>query len=459
MTINKKVFGSFRDPSGFLFFRDGVLYRQIDKQYQSNYRKLMDSGLYENLTSKNYLIEHEEIDNDAEHSVSRGYRVIKPKHIPFISYPYEWCFSQLKDAALLTLKIQKIAIEYGMSLKDASAYNIQFINSHPILIDTLSFEKYDKGQPWIAYKQFCQHFLSPLSLMSHTDIRLNQLLRIYTDGIPLDLTSRLLPAGTRINLSLLTHVHLHAKSQKLFSAKKMKLPSRTMSSTSLLGIIDSLEKAIGKMRWAPGETEWVNYYDETNYSVAAFEHKKKAINAFLDKINPEVVWDLGANDGTFSRLAACRGIQTISCDVDMSAVERNYLLSKDLNETHLLPLVLDLTNPSSGIGWSNRERNSFLDRGPADAVFALALIHHLAISNNLPFDKIADFFRTACEFLVIEFVPKNDSQVQRLLTTRKDIFPFYTQECFQKIFSGFFVIEDSVKIKESERTLYLMRKK
>ncbi len=459
MMINKKVFGSFRDPSGFLFFRDGVLYRQINSQYQKHYRKLMASGLYENLTSKNYLIEHEEFENDAENAVSGKYRVIKPERIPFISYPYEWCFSQLKDAALLTLKIQKIAIEHGMSLKDTSAYNIQFRNGRPILIDTLSFEEYDKGKPWIAYKQFCQHFLSPLSLMSHTDIRLNQLLRIYTDGIPLDLTSRLLPLGTRINFSLLTHVHLHAKSQKLFSAKEMKLPSRAMSSTSLLGIIDSLEKAVGKMRWAYGETEWGNYYDDTNYSTTALEHKKIIIDAFLDKIYPEVVWDLGANDGTFSRLAARRGIQTISCDVDMSAVERNYLQCKNLNETHLLPLVLDLTNPSSGVGWSNRERDSFLDRGPAGAVFALALIHHLAISNNLPFEKIADFFRKACELLIVEFVPKSDSQVQRLLTTREDIFPFYSQEYFKKIFSDFFVIEDSVKIMESERTLYLMRKK
>ena len=178
---------SFRDPSGFLFYRDGELYRQINASYKEDYDRFVRSGLYEKLVSGKLLVTHEEINISAE-KPETVYKIIKPEKIPFISYPFEWSFSQLKEAALLTLEIEKIALNYGMTLKDANAYNIQFLRGRPIFIDTLSFEKYEEGKPWIAYHQFCKHFLSPISLMKYTDIRLGQLNRIFIDGIPLDLT-------------------------------------------------------------------------------------------------------------------------------------------------------------------------------------------------------------------------------------------------------------------------------
>lgn len=192
--------------------------------------------------------------------------------------------------------------------------------------------------------------------------------------------------------------------------------------------------------------------------IQAFEEKKKIILQFLDAIKPENVWDLGGNVGIFSRLASDRGIQTISFDIDPAAVEKNYLELKKNDEKHILPLILDLTNPSPGIGWENTERKSLIDRGPTDTAFALALIHHLAISNNLPFDKIANFFKMICANLVIEFVPKSDSQVQRLLSTREDIFNEYTEEQFKRIFSKYFTIRDEVKLGDSERKLFRMEK-
>ena len=449
---------SFRDPSGFLFYRQGEIYRQINTAYKENYDYLMSSRLYEELVETGLLISHEEADNTLAESAD-VYKVIKPQPVTFISYPYEWTFSQLKIAALTTLEIQKKAFDFGMSLKDCSTYNIQFMYGKPLLIDTLSFEKYIQGQPWVAYRQFCQHFLAPLALMSYKDIRLNQLFRIYLDGVPLDLASSLLPSRTWLKLSLLSHIHLHAKSQKHYSDKSRDLSNRKMTQLSFKGIIDNLESAIKGLNWFPAHTEWADYYEDTNYSVDAVEHKKKLVAEFLNQIRPKSVWDLGANDGLFSRIASDRGITTISFDIDPAAVEKNYLRCVEKKESSILPLLLDLTNPSPGIGWQNRERLSLQKRGPADTVFALALIHHLAISNNLPFNKIADFFEKICSSLIIEFVPKTDSQVKRLLSTRKDIFPDYKQQIFEDEFNRYFTIRSSVKIKNSERTLYLMYRK
>ncbi|MBI4845853.1 MAG: SAM-dependent methyltransferase [Candidatus Omnitrophica bacterium] len=447
---------SFRDPSGFLFFKDGLLYRQINKIYKEHYDHLMSSGIYNRLIKEKLLIPHLEIDGRAS-GQSEVYKIIQPELIPFVSYPYEWCFSQLKDAALTTLKIQKIVLESGMSLKDASAYNIQFKEGKPLLIDTLSFEKYREGQPWIAYRQFCQHFLAPLALMSLTDVRMSQLFRVHIDGIPLDLASLLLPKKSWLRFSLFCHIHLHSRGQKHFADKQVNIQRHKVSKLSLLGIVENLEKTIQKLEWNPKGTEWANYYENTNYLPEAMEQKKSIMNDYLQRIKPGAVWDIGANTGLFSRLASDKKLFTISFDADPSAVEKNYLECVDKKETHILPLILDLTNPSPAIGWANQERKSFSERGPADMLFALALIHHLAISNNLPFDNIALYFSKLCRYLVIEFVSKNDSKVLKLLSTREDVFKDYTQESFEKSFKMFFSIEASNRLKDSERVLYLMK--
>ncbi len=449
--------GSFRDPSGFLFQQDGVIYRQVNLAYKDDYDHLMDSGLYQTLVDDNLLIPHGEV--GIEPLVSElAYKVIKPEPIPFVSYPYEWCFSQLRDAALTTLKIQRKALDFGMSLRDSSAYNIQFKDGRPVFIDTLSFGKYCEGEPWVAYRQFCQHFLAPLVLMSYKDIRLSQLLSIHIDGLPLDLASCLLPWRTRLSFSLLSHIHLHARSQKHFADKPINVRQQRVSRYAFVGILNSLESTVKRLKWQPVGTEWADYYHDTNYSQEAFEHKKTTVAGFLDRVRPATVWDLGANVGIFSRLASDRGIPTVSFDVDTAAVEKNYLDSVARGETNILPLVLDLTNPSPGIGWENKERMSLKERGPADVVLALALVHHLAISNNVPFFKIAGFLSDIGHRLIVEFIPKSDSQIQRLLANRDDIFPDYTRPAFEQEFNRYFTIDDWTDIRESQRTLYLMRR-
>jgi ribosomal protein L11 methylase PrmA len=462
MTNSASLKASFRDPSGFLFTQSGALYRQVNRSYQEDYDLLMRSGLYERLVKARKLIPHQEVQIPPA-DPERAYCILQPERVEFISYPYEWCFSQLKEAARLTLSIQKTALEYGLSLKDASAYNIQFQRGRAVLIDTLSFEAYEEGQPWVAYRQFCQHFLAPLALMAYTDARLSKLLQLYIDGVPLDLACKLLPQRTRLQLGLMAHLHLHASAQKKYAGASNGTPiterGRTISKAGVLGLVDSLLKTIENLKWEPKGTEWGDYYDSTNYSREAFEHKAGVVKTFLERAQPATVWDLGANTGHFSRLASQGGSLTISFDFDEAAVERNYLQMRQEKETRLLPLVLDLTNPSPGIGWQNEEREAFIERGPVEAVLALALVHHLAISNNVPLPEVARFFARMCRWLIVEFAPKEDSQVRRLLATRKDIFPDYTREGFERAFCGPFRLVEAAPVEGCERVVYLMEKR
>jgi ribosomal protein L11 methylase PrmA len=451
---------SFRDPSGFLFKHNGVLYRQVNVSYRKAYDRLMTSGLYDSLATRGLLVAHTEVTVKPSASDS-CYNVLQPQRVPFISYPYEWSFSQLKDAALLTLEITRLALEKGMILKDASAYNIQFVNGKPLLIDTLSFDLYQEGAPWEAYRQFCQHFLAPLALMALVDMRLSQLLRVYIDGVPLDLASGLLPAKTKFGLSgLAVHVHLHARAQKQYADKaSAQVSAVRLGKAALHNLLNSLEKTILPLKWQPQGTEWGDYYAATNYTDASLKTKGELVARFLEKVNPATAWDLGANNGLFSRECSRRGVETIASDIDPAAVEQDYQAIKANEEAHLLPLVIDLTNPSPAIGWAHAERDSFLDRGPVDMVMALALIHHLAISNNVPLESVAEFFATAGKWAIVEFVPKSDSQVKRLLATRKDIFGQYHEAGFEQAFEKFFKLEEKVPIPGSERTLYLFKKR
>jgi ribosomal protein L11 methylase PrmA len=449
---------SFRDPAGFLFFEGGTLLRQVSKSYQQDFELLMESGLYKKLISKQLLISHKTIENHPGFNAD-AFRVIEPEYIDFISYPYEWSFSQLKDAAMATLEIQNLALRHGMTLKDASAYNIQFHRGKPVFIDTLSFEKYREGSPWEAYRQFCQHFLAPLALMSQTDIRMNQLLKIYLDGIPLDLASRLLPGKTKWNFSLLMHIHLHAKAQKKYEHRGTAAKRVEIKKHNLLALIQGLQYAVKRLHLRKQDTEWGEYYTFTNYSDRSFVHKKEIIAGFIGEIKPRTVWDLGANTGEFTRIAAQSGAQCVAFDIDPLAVNANYLsLARDKTE-NMLPLVLDLTNPSPAIGWNNEERENLKSRPLPDVVMALALIHHLAISNNLPFSKISHYFSELSNNLIIEFVPKQDSQVMKLLESRKDIFPGYNEESFIAEFGKYFEVMAKEKVMDSERTIFRMVKK
>lgn len=453
------VAGSFRDPSGFVYRSQGRIYRQVNQSYREHYDLLISSGLYDRLASERMLVPHEEIDDIESPLPELRYKTLRPETLPFISYPYEWSFSQLKHAALLTLAVQHAALDCGMTLKDCSAYNIQFSKGRPIFIDTLSFEPYVEGPPWTPYQQFCRHFLGPLALMSLTDVRLQKLMQVYVEGIPLDLVSKMLPWKTRLGLGLGLHIHAHARSTTRYEDKPVERATMAhkVSKTAFLGLLDNVESTVRKLTYKAAGTEWAEYYSDDSYTSAGLDSKKQIVTDFLTKAAPKIVWDLGANTGVHSRLACAMGADVIAFDIDPACVERNYLQVVRSKEENLLPLLLDLTNPSPGIGWNNEERQPIGGRANADTVMALALIHHLAISNNLPLGRIAEFLGSLCKSLVIEFVPKSDHKVKKLLATREDVFRSYTRQGFEQEFSQVFDIIESRQVAESDRVLYLMR--
>lgn len=462
--IQDKIASSFRDPSGFIYRHDGVLYRQINHCAAADYDALISTGLYDELCKQGLIIDHTEV-SSSNLETDGCYKTIKPREIPYVSYPYEWCFSQLKDASLLTLNIQALALEYGMSLKDASAYNVQFINNKPIFIDTLSFQKYTDNKPWVAYRQFCQHFLGPLALMTYRDPRLRHLLKSMIDGIPLDLVTKLLPSRSYFSWGISGHLHLHAFSQKRHQNDARNIQDATkgpnMSRKMQHALITSLKKAIKKCYLRTYETEWANYYKKTNYSDVAMAAKEQIVLSMAKKICApnKLIHDIGSNTGRFSRLLAKENLDVVSHDIDEMAVEFNYRYNKKNNEKNVLPLLLDINNPSPALGWGLEERDSFVNRAKGQIVIALALIHHIVISNNVPLESVAEFFGRLAECVLIEFVPKSDSQVQVLLATRQDIFPNYTIENFRSAFCVYFEITEERKIPGSTRTIFSFQRR
>lgn len=459
---SSRLTASFRDPAGFLFRQDGVLYRQINQVYAPHLTHLLASGLYQTLVEQDLLVSMTAAPEVTPYTPALAHQVYRPEPIPFISYPYEWCFGQLKAAALATLHIQRRALAHDMWLKDASAYNIQWRANRPILIDALSFERLSDPAapgPWPAYRQFCQHFLAPLALMAWRDVRLSQLLRTYLDGIPLDLTSRLLPWRSRLNWACLAHIHLHAAAQRRYADRPSTAPRYVMRRHQLIGLIDSLESAVRRLHWRAPSAGWAAYAAADSYTPAALTHKEKLVADFLRQADPATVWDLGANTGRFSHIAAQQGRFTLAFDGDPGAVEAAYQAATAAAAPNLLPLWLDVTNPSPSLGWAQRERDGWRERGPADLIMALALLHHLAIGNNLPLADSARFFGELAPWLILEFVPKSDPQAQRLLATRPDIFPDYTQAGLEEALGACYDVRRCEPLPESARLLYLLERR
>jgi hypothetical protein len=452
---------SFRDPSGHVFRRDGVLLRQIQASGAADWAAFHDHGLYRALVGDGLLVEHEEA--ALELAAQPGaVAVIRPRELEVISYPYEWCFSQLRDAALLTLELQRRAIGAEMRLKDASAYNIQFDRGRPILIDSLSFEVADPAEPWPGYRQFCEHFLAPLALIAYRDARLGLLTRDFIDGVPLDLAARLLPGRTRLRPGLLAHIHLHAGAQRrgmaAGDAPDGRRRARRMTKLGQEAVLDSLRRTVEGLHWEPRGT-WIDYGTQTSYTRAGAEAKRSLVKRMIGASGARVIWDIGANVGTYSSVAAGDGRMVLAFDQDAGTVERHWRALTPEARASVLPLVMDLNNPSPGLGWALEERRSLLDRGPADLILALALVHHLAIGNNVPLPMIAAVFARLGRGAIVEFVPKDDPMTQRLLAARPDIFPDYTLDGFRAAFAAVFRIAEEAPIADSVRTLFLLERR
>ena len=445
---------SYRDTSGFVFKQNGQVYRYVHPNYQMHYAQLMQSGLYDELVKKGSLIAHEEITETGKFDFTDG-KVLLPGQIPFISYPYEWSFDMWKDAALLTLQIATTSLKKGMILKDATPFNIQFYKGKPIFIDTLSFENYEEGKPWIAYRQFSECFLAPLLLMHYCHPDTGKLFTVYPNGIPMHVLVSLLPKRSKWNMNTFLHVHLQAKFSR--KAKKQTAAENNFSKQKLELLLKGLESFVQKLSPKKIKTTWDDYYTDTILGDDYLAAKTTLVKSFSNFIDFKTVIDLGANDGHFSLIFG-DDKNLIATDADANCINELYINIKKESRTNILPLVNNLTTPSPAIGWANIERESITSRLKADLVLALALVHHLAIANNVPLALIAEWLQPMGDNLIIEFVPKTDEKVKLLLQNRKDIFDDYSLENFRSIFAQKYTIVKEEKAGNTNRILFLMKR-
>ncbi|MFK7750640.1 MAG: class I SAM-dependent methyltransferase, partial [Kordia sp.] len=455
MTNNSRHASSYRDPSGHVYVENGIIKRIIFPSYFPQYEALETAGFFQKAFQHKLLIPHEEIEKSATQIC------IQPAQIPFITYPYEWSFQQYKEAALHTLKLQKYALQNNFSLKDATAYNIAFYKGNAIFIDTLSLDFYAENTPWRAYKQFITHFLGPLVVAKYHGAEFLKTMSNFIDGIPLKLIASLLPGKTKLNPFLYTNIHLLAKYENKHQEENVKESKQaSLSKKGLFNIIDNLYNYIKKLQLKE-QSEWGNYYQKTNYSDTAFQQKSIIINDWIQNIQAKSVIDVGGNDGTFVRQITSEIDVALVGDIDNNAVDENYYTVKKDKEQNMLPFVIDLLNPSAAIGFQNTERFSFIQRVQEfqpDATLALALIHHLSLTGNVPFENSAAFFASFSKNLIIEFPKRADSYATRLLNAKaefKDQFGHYNLEHFEKTYSEHFELIAKTAITDSERVLYL----
>ncbi len=448
---------SFRDNSGYVFQHQNAFYRTVDLSYKTNYVLLMDSGLYDALIKKNLFIAHQEV--NLEEILS--YKVIKPIQLDFISYAYEWSFSMLQDAAICTLQNAIIGLQYGMMLKDANTHNIQFVNGKPVLIDSLSFEKYQDGNDWVAYRQFCESFLAPLVLMKYNYPDLNKLLIAYPNGIPLSVCKSLLPTKAFLNINVYLHIVLPAKLQAKDDGLKhrTKATKPTFSKTKLETLLKGLLQFVENLKLPKSKTTWDNYYSDTILSKEYLETKNQLVNSYLQSISFDSVTDLGANDGEFCLPLAMAHKRVKAVDIDSNCIEKLYTTIKQKGIPNIYPIINDLSMPSPALGWNHQERDALKTRLQSDVTLCLALIHHLAIACNIPITLILEYLHSLSDYVVIEFVDKKDPKVQQLLAHREDIFHNYNIEHFKKNANVYFDILIETTIKDTYRTLFLLKKK
>lgn len=447
---------SYRDNDGFVFKQDEKYYRLIKPSYFSHYNLLMNSGLYKALTDAGRLVQHEEIDATS-FSENIDCKIILPEQIPFISYPFEWSFDMWRDAAIVTLKIATQALEYGMILKDATPFNIQFFKGRPVFIDTLSFEKYEQGTSWIAYHQFCECLLGPLLLMHYGHRDLGKLFLVYPNGIPLEVVKSILPFISKFNVHVYLHIWLQAKMPK--KSKGDEIAKKEFSKHKLTTLLTGLTGFVSSLSQKQIKSTWDDYYSETILGNQYLEAKKEIVEKFVNSIDIKSAIDLGANDGYFSLLLKDKADHIIATDSDSNCINELYKKIRKDKIKNIVPLVSLLNIPSPSIGWNNEERNSLKERLKADMVLALALVHHLAIALNIPLGFIAKWFSEMSTYLIIEFVPKSDEKVMQLLKDREDIFDEYDLVFFKKIFSEYYEIISGAQVGNTERVLFLMKSK
>lgn len=447
---------SFRDPSGYIFYHDGMAYRAIMPCYQTIFQQFLSSGLYQKLLELGLILPFENVAKDFFSIQAEN--VIQPQYIEWISYPYEWSYSQLQDAALLTLRIQKIAIRYGMNLKDASAYNIQLVHGKPVLIDHLSFEPYDESKPWIAYGQFCRHFLNPLIISKYTPNNAAILLKEYIDGISSPWTSSILPAQSWLSPLVWAHIHLHARAVANYKDAEKNVLSSHFGIQKMQAILTQLHDGIQTLKPKNRNSIWNQYYELHAYEDA---HKKiEFVEKKLALLSPKIVIDMGANTGKYALIAEKYAAHVIAMDSDESSIDHLYHEVKNKSIAKISPIVADIVHPSPAIGWNLKERKSLLERLPKNStVLALAITHHLFITSDIRWEMMVRFFSDYAAHLLVEFISPEDIQCQTLMKNKMKSFEDYTEQNFIAEFEKKYVIQDTSRLSDDKRVLYYMIRK
>jgi len=456
--------GSFRDPSGHVYESEGKIFRTVQDAGFENYVTVRDRGVFDALQEKNLLIGGDECDPAVVGlSSPRVRHVLEHPRIPFVSYPYEWSFSHLKEAALLHLDMHLSALELDSTLSDASAYNIQFNGSKPIFIDTLSLIPYEEGAIWAGHQQFCEQFLNPLLLRAYLGIPHNAWYRGSMEGISASDLSAILPLKKKFSWNTFAYVVLAARLQaQAISTNKTSVEAarkQSLSKSQLVGILTQLRRWIASLiPKGQDKTVWGTYAETHTYDSEEEQAKREFVARFVQKNQPDMLWDLGCNSGEYSALSLENGAKyVVGFDFDQKAVERAYARAQKHN-LPFLPLFLDASNPSGGQGWRGEERKSLGARANADSVIALAFEHHLAIGRNVPLTQVVDWLVTQAPTGVIEFIEKKDPTIQQMLALREDIFADYSLETFtQALVSRARIVETKVVSKHGRRLFWYDR--
>lgn len=464
ITLNYEP-GSYRDRDGRVFYdASGTVCRALSTSAWNEWNVVRDTQFFRQALADQQVIFTQE--HLAEplvlQAVAGGWAgVLQHASIPFVSYPYEWSFGMLQDAALLHLDLLSAAIEEDVILKDGTAYNIQWMGARPVFIDIASFERLAAGQAWAGYRQFCQTFLYPLLLQSYKNIPFHPWLRGALDGITPQECRNLMSVRDFFRSGVAAHVYLHSWLQSRPAIDRVDTP-RALSSAGfhkdlIRNNVRGLRKVIQRLRWSPTASTWSDYSDSNSYSTDDRQAKDDFVRQTIHSRRWELVWDVGCNTGTYARIAAENAQQVVAMDADHQAVEKLYQQLKSDAVTgggNILPLVNNLVDPSVGLGWRGIERKALVDRGRPDLVLCLALVHHLVIGHGVPLRELLASFAELGTSLVIEFVTKQDPMVQKLLRGRRDNYDDYEIDVFERLLNEMFDVVRSEPLQSGTRTLY-----
>jgi SAM-dependent methyltransferase len=462
--------GSYRDRNSAVFYYNGEVFRGINARALANWKGLTATRFFADFTARGGIVPTElisEPDRGAAGETNSGQAnsgqtwasVLRHDRIPFVSYPYEWTFGMLKDAALLHLELMLAALEEDFILKDSSPYNVQWRGVQPVFIDIPSFEPLAQGQPWVGYRQFCELFLYPLMLLAYKGVDFRPWLRGSLDGISAASLRALLSLRDLLRPGVVMHVVAHNALQRRYSGAERNvttaLAQAGFDKRLIVRNVQNLRTIVSGMEPARGKTAWSDYAQTHSYGEADFEAKRAFVRNAAGLRRWRRVWDLGCNTGTFSRIAAEHADYVIAMDGDWMAVEHLYRSRKERADgDSILPLVINLSDPSPGQGWRGSERKSLPDRGKPDLTLCLALIHHVVITANVP---MADFMRWLADLgtaLVIEFVGRDDEMVETLLRNKHDQYDDYRPEVFEALLAEHFDVRDRQPLKGGKRSIY-----